>query len=128
MEKVNTQVVKDVFGETVEVVVSSPVTQGSHKVVQASVGAVAIIGSETGDVFDKLVERGEKVEKESWEQIRKAADQPRQEIGKVGDRVNSQIEKMLARLNIPTRSDIQALNQKVTTLTKKVGELNKVQA
>ena len=35
------------------------------------------------------------------------------------------MEEVLARMNIPSKSDIDALSRKITTLTEKVDELSK---
>jgi poly(hydroxyalkanoate) granule-associated protein len=39
--------------------------------------------------------------------------------------MDKRIEEILDRLNVPTKSDIEALSAKITALTKKVDELKK---
>ncbi|RME51160.1 MAG: hypothetical protein D6796_01535, partial [Caldilineae bacterium] len=81
-----------------------------------------------GEWLDKLVERGERVEKDITKRARKVAEKPRTELDKTGDRVSQALDKVLERLNIPTRRDVKELNAKVTALTKKVDELKKARA
>jgi poly(hydroxyalkanoate) granule-associated protein len=41
--------------------------------------------------------------------------------------MDKRVEDVLARMNIPTKAEIEALSAKITTLTKKVDELKKAQ-
>ena len=113
----------------------NPLTRTAHKTVLVGAGTAALLREETtslldrsGEWLDKLAERGERVEKDATKRIRKVAKKPRTELDKTGDRVSGALDKVLERLNIPTRRDVKALSAKVTTLTQKVDELKKARA
>jgi polyhydroxyalkanoate synthesis regulator phasin len=96
--------------------------EAARKVLLASVGAVALAQDEVEDFVNRLVERGEIAEKDGkklvgdWMEKRK----------KVTEReLDKRIEELLHRVNVPTKSDIEALSAKITALTKKVDELKK---
>ncbi len=118
-----------------KMVTDNPLTRSAHKTVLVGAGTAAILREETtgvldkgGEWLDKLVERGERVEKDITKRARKVAEKPRTELDKTGDRVSQALDKVLERLNIPTRRDVKELNAKVTALTKKVDELKKARA
>lgn len=102
-----------------------------HKLFQAGLGAVALTQDELSDLANRLVEKGEKTEDKSRQRIDDLLEERRQAARESTERVESeldkQMERVLHRLNIPTRAEIQALNAKITRLTKKVDELNKTQ-
>lgn len=108
-----------------------PFVDTARKVLLASIGAVALAQEEVEDFVNRLVERGELAEKDGrklindvMERRKEKAKEARQEAkGEVDER----IEKMLERMNVPTKSDIDALSQKVSRLSKKVDELKKNQ-
>lgn len=108
------------------------VVNTAYKTVLAGVGAVAMIQDETSSLIGRLIERGERVELKGREQIREVADMPKGQVEKVSNQVNGQVNKgvdsILGWFNIPTKSDVKALNTRIATLTKKVDKLNKSQA
>jgi len=118
-----------------KVVVDNPLTRSARKTVLVGVGTAALLREETvsaldkgGEWLDKLAERGERLEKDATQRVRKVTKKPRAELDKTGDRVSETLDKVLARLNIPTRRDVKALSARVTTLTQKVDELKKARA
>ncbi len=123
---------KSHFQEIKEVVEDNIVVKGVHKTVQAGLGAATMAQDETGSLFNKMVERGEKFEQKRSKQLRAELKKPKKEIDKFNDKMSDKVGGVFTRvlnwLNIPTRSDVKTLNAKVTTLTKKVNELKKVQA
>jgi polyhydroxyalkanoate synthesis regulator phasin len=42
--------------------------------------------------------------------------------------MNKRVQEVLDHLNVPTKSDIESLGEKIAALTKKVDELKKTQA
>jgi poly(hydroxyalkanoate) granule-associated protein len=73
----------------------------------------------------KLVERGEIAEKEGKKLAHEAMDKRKKETKKAEGELDKRMEELLARMNVPSKSDIDALSAKITALTKKVDELKK---
>lgn len=96
-----------------------------HKVLLASIGAVALAQEEIEDFVNKLVERGEVAEKDGRKLVREVMDRRKKDAEKAEDQLTKRIEDILNRMNVPTKSDIDTLGEKVATLTKKVDEIKK---
>ena len=54
-------------------------------------------------------------------------DKRKSKAVKAEDEVNKRIEAILERMNVPTKTDIDALGEKIASLSKKVDELKKSQ-
>ena len=94
------------------------------KLVLASIGAVAL-GQETLErLLNRMVERGEQVQ----EAARKRADALR-EKGRhmIGPRVHK-LEAALDEANLPSKADIQSLQDQIATLSAKVEQLSQEKA
>jgi poly(hydroxyalkanoate) granule-associated protein len=102
-----------------------PLYEATRKVVLASFGAVALAQEELEQFVNKLVERGEIAEKDGKKLVREAMDKRKKETKKAESELDKRIEELLARMNVPSKSDIDALSAKITALTKKVDELKK---
>ena len=96
-----------------------------RKVLLASIGAVALAQEEMEDLVNKLVDRGEIAEKEGRSLVRDVVEKRKKEAKKAQGELDSRIEGVLERMNVPTKSDIEALSTKITALTKKIDELKK---
>lgn len=94
-----------------------------RKVLLASVGAVALAQEEVEDFVNRLVERGEIAEKDGRKLIRDLMERRRKEAKKAEEELDKRIEEILDRMNIPSKSDIQALSAKIAALAEKVDEL-----
>ena len=97
----------------------------------ASIGAVVLAQEEIEEFVNKLVERGELAEKEGRRLAKDLAERRTQKAerarGEMGGELDRRIEEMLHRMNVPTRSDVEALSRQITALSKKVDELKKAQ-
>jgi poly(hydroxyalkanoate) granule-associated protein len=111
--------------EVVEVVERNPMVDIARKVLLAGIGAVALAQEEIEDFVNRLVDRGEIAEKDGRRLVNDVMERRKKQMEKAGDELDRRIEQILHRMNVPTKSDIDALTRKVTTLTKKVGELKK---
>ncbi len=119
--------------QQVEVVVEEPVEEEggnpifglARRVLLAGVGAVVLTQEEIEKVINRMVERGEIAEQDGRKLLREVMDRRKKEAQKAEDEMDRRIEEILARLNVPTKSDIDALSAKITALTKKVDELKK---
>jgi poly(hydroxyalkanoate) granule-associated protein len=103
----------------------SPLLDAARKVLMAGIGAVALAQDEIEDFVTKLVERGEIAEKDGRKLVNEIMDKRKKQANKAEDEVNKRIEEVLDRMNVPTKADIEALGEKIATLSKKVEELKK---
>src|SRR5512139_2017577 len=97
----------------------SKLQEALHRVMLATVGAVGLVQDEFEHFVNKAVERGEIAEKEARKTVRDVGEK-RKDAGK---EVDKRFEDMLVKMNIPTKNDIAALNDKIADLTKKVESL-----
>ncbi len=105
----------------------NPLFEMARKVTLASIGAMALAQEEAEDFVNKLVERGEIAEKDGKQLIREMMEKRKKEAKKAEDQLDKRMEELLDRMNVPSKSDIEALSAKITALTKKVEELKKEQ-
>ncbi len=127
------EVVKGEVAETTEK--ATPLFETVHRVLLASVGAVALTTDEVQDFVDRLVERGEIAERDGRKLVKDvlsrrngAEKQVEKSVENASNMVEEQIEKILNRLNVPTKHDIEELGKKIAHLTKKVDDLKKTPA
>lgn len=104
---------------------NNPVFETARKVLLAGIGAVSLAQSEIEDFVNKLVERGEIREKDGRKLLDELREKQQKQTKKAEKELDKRLDDVLARLNIPTRSDIDALNKKIGALTKKIDELKK---
>jgi poly(hydroxyalkanoate) granule-associated protein len=117
--------VKKATEEAMEQMERSPLFEAARRVLLASMGAVALAQEEMEDFVQKLVDRGEIAEKDGKKLVREMMDKRKKEAQKAEDELDKRIEELLNRMNVPSKSDIEALSAKITALTKKVDELKK---
>jgi poly(hydroxyalkanoate) granule-associated protein len=101
----------------------SPLYEASRKVLLASIGAVALAQEEMEEFVNRLVERGELAEKDGKKLVREMMERRRKGAQKAEEVMDKRVEDLLSRMNIPSKSDIDALSARVAALTKKVEEL-----
>jgi poly(hydroxyalkanoate) granule-associated protein len=104
---------------------SSPLMETVRKIMLAGVGAVALAQDEIEELVNKFVERGEIAEKDGRKLVRELRDRRKKEADKAEDEVAKRVEDILARMNVPTKADIEALGEKISALSKKVDDLKK---
>jgi poly(hydroxyalkanoate) granule-associated protein len=105
----------------------NPFVEGIRRVLLAGVGAVSVAQGEAEKFVNKLVEKGEIAEKDGRSLLNELAENRKnraQESGKrVSDELEKRMESLLNRMNIPTKTDIEQLSNKVAELTKKIDAL-----
>ncbi len=101
----------------------SPLLGMARRMLLAGIGAVALAQDEMEEFVNKLVERGEIAEQDGKKLIREMVERRRKEAQKAEDELDRRVEELLKRMNVPTKSDIEALSAKIVALTKKVEEL-----
>ncbi len=90
-----------------------------HRVMLAAVGTVGLVQDELEHFVNKAVERGEIAEKEARKTVRDVSEKRKG----AEKEVDKRFEDMLVKLNIPTKNDISALNDKIADLAQKVDSL-----
>lgn len=105
---------------------------GLHKILLAGIGAVSLAQGEVEDFVGKLVEKGEIAEKDGRKMLddidkkrKEQTDKVKKQTEKAEKELDKRLDGLLARLNVPTKSDIDGLNDKIAALTKKIDELKK---
>jgi polyhydroxyalkanoate synthesis regulator phasin len=96
--------------------------QVARKVVLAGFGAVGLAQDELEEFINRLVERGEIAEKDARKLMHEVTDKRRKTAEKAMDK---RLDEVLERMNVPSKTDIEALSHKITALTHKVDELKK---
>ncbi|UCG25145.1 MAG: phasin family protein [Chloroflexota bacterium] len=106
----------------------NPMLEMARNVLLAGIGAIALTQEEVEKFVHKLIERGEIAEKDGRKLINDVMEKRRrkaeEESAEAEDTYESRMEEVLARMNIPSKTDIDALSRKITTLTEKVDELS----
>jgi len=89
------------------------------KMMLAGLGAISMTRERAEEIFDEYVSRG-KLEKDSRtgfvKAIMDAADKNRAELEKL---IAKQVRETIEHLNLPTRDDLQRLEQKIDKLSSK---------
>lgn len=121
---VEVEVTEDVLAENGP----NPMVDMVRKVLLASIGAVALTQEEVEKVVNKLIERGEIAEKDGRKLVKDLMERRRKKATEVQaeteDEFQKRMEDVLARMNIASKSDIDSINRKLTTLSKKLDDLN----
>jgi poly(hydroxyalkanoate) granule-associated protein len=125
VESVEVEVTEDVLSENGP----NPMVEMVRKVLLAGIGAVALTQEEVEKVVNKLIERGEIAEKDGRKLVKDLMEKRRKKAAEVKDEseeeFESRMEEVLARMNIASKSDVDSINRKLTTLSKKLDDLNK---
>ena len=109
-----------------------------RKVLLASLGAAAMGAEEANSILNKLVERGELAEGDArklfseFQSRSKAGEEELTQATKgaaqkANAAVEESVESILEKLNVPNKSDVDALSAKIAQLNAKIDELNKLE-
>jgi polyhydroxyalkanoate synthesis regulator phasin len=116
----------------VEEVVAEPKDKSQHQMMEmirrmflATIGAAVIAQEEVEVLVNRLVERGEIAEKDGKKLINEMMAKRKSQTTDVGDEISKNVESVLSRMNIPSKTDVDALGLKINALSKKVDELKK---
>ncbi|MBK8050307.1 MAG: phasin family protein [Anaerolineales bacterium] len=105
-----------------------------RKVLLTSLGSVALTADEAGEIFTKLVDRGELAEADAQKiindlriQSRRREEEAAKSRGEMARKANAaledSVETILTRLNVPNKSEIEDLSRKISALNEKVSTL-----
>jgi poly(hydroxyalkanoate) granule-associated protein len=119
------------MGKKVEVVVEeageeaarNPFLEATRKMLLAGVGAMAFAQEEMETFVNKLVERGQLAEQDGRTLVRDVMERRKKDAQRAEDEFEKRIDQLLHRMNVPTKSDVDALSAKIAALSKKVDEL-----
>jgi len=103
---------------------------GLRRVLMAAIGAVALTQEQIEDFVSKLVERGEIADGDARKLVNDVVERRRRTVQdgarRAEEEVDKRIETLLARMNIPSKSEIDALSEKIEELSRKVDEFTSV--
>lgn len=95
----------------------------------AGIGALALTKEELEAIARQLVEKGEIAERDArklvedvWEKRKKRSEEWEDRVVRV---VEERVEKVLDRLDIPRRKDLEVLHERIARLEEKVDTLSK---
>jgi polyhydroxyalkanoate synthesis regulator phasin len=117
--------VEDVAQDVKEQVEGTALFEAARRVLLAAIGAMALAQEEIEEFVAKLVERGEIAEKDGRKLVSEVVEKRKKQAKKAEDELDTRVEELLGRMNVPSKGDIDALSAKITALTKKVDELKK---
>jgi len=107
----------------------NPVINGVQSALRASMGVFSMGREEVETIINRMIEKGDLTELDGKKIISNLFDRPRQGVRqineKVGGALDDRIIATLNMLNVPTRSDLHTLSEKINDLTEKVDELSK---
>jgi poly(hydroxyalkanoate) granule-associated protein len=115
--------VKVIVEEPTEQTESNPLMGMLRRLMLAGMGAMALTQDEVEKLVNRFIERGEIAEQDGKRLVRDVMEKRKKETIKVEDQLDKRVEDLLARMNVPTKSDIDALSAKITALGKKLDEL-----
>ncbi len=104
---------------------SHPMFEMSRRILLAAIGAAALAQDEIEDYVDNLVERGEIADKDGRKLMKEVMEKRRKHMGRFEGMSHKHIQEVLDRMNVPSKKDVEALNAKITELTRKIEELKK---
>lgn len=113
---------------------SQDLVEKGREVWLAGLGTLSSVGEEGMKLFNQLVSRGRELEEEGHKRInalmedlnsrqQEVKDRVEHTFSKLEEEVSGLVEKAMARLDVPSRSEIQELTGKVNQLTEKVEHL-----
>jgi poly(hydroxyalkanoate) granule-associated protein len=102
-----------------------PLFETSRKVLLAAIGAMALAQDEIEEFVTRLVERGEIADREGRQLVQEMREKRKVNAAKAEEQFASHVEKVLNRLNIPSKADIETLGEKIAALSKKIDDLSK---
>lgn len=102
-----------------------PLYEATRRLLLASMGAVALAQDELEEFVNKLVERGELADKEGFKLVKEMKTHRARRMEKVEDELAKHLDSAMARLNMPTKADLDALSEKIAALNQKIEELKK---
>ena len=102
-----------------------PGVEALHKVMLAGIGAMAVAQENLGALAHRLVERGAAVEAEGKKMASHARERRQKLTARGESRMQIRLRDAMARADIATKAEIDALREQITALSEKVDQLKK---
>ncbi len=123
------QTVEQTVAKVEEINGKNPVIKVARTMLLAGFGTVAIGKEEIEAMIERLVKKGEAVEKDGRKRLEGMFERRRKDVSKAEDKVEGlldhRVESVLNAMNIPSKNDLDSLSRKIGSLTKKVSDLDK---
>jgi poly(hydroxyalkanoate) granule-associated protein len=107
---------------------SNSFLSGLRRVLMAGIGAVVLTQEQIEDFVGKLVERGEIADGDARKLISDVVERRKRIVHdgtkRAEEELDRRIEGFLSRLNIPSKSEIDSLSDKIADLNRKVDQLD----
>jgi poly(hydroxyalkanoate) granule-associated protein len=103
---------------------SNPFMEATRNVLLAGVGVVTLAQDEAEKFVNRLVERGEMAERDGRSLLDDLKERRRRNVRRTEERLDQRLEDLLNKLNVPSKSDIDALSAKLNELTQKIDKLS----
>lgn len=100
-----------------------PLFDAARKILLASIGAIALAQGEVEQFVEKLVERGEIAEKDGKKLIHEILEKRKEKLGTAEEKISKRVERILTSMNVPTRTEMDELAQKISSLSQQIDEL-----
>ena len=107
----------------------NPLISGVQSALRTSMGVFSMGREEVETVINRMIEKGELTEMDGRRILSNLFDGPRRGVRQINEKVSSALDESIVTtlnlLNVPTRSDLQTLSEKINELAEKVDELSK---
>ncbi len=95
----------------------------TERILLAGIGAVALAHDEVEAFVRRLVERGELARDQGRDLLQKVREKRGGRLEKVREHLREHLDEALERLDLPRRSDLEALQTRLDRLTEQVEKL-----
>jgi poly(hydroxyalkanoate) granule-associated protein len=121
--------------DQIEIIGESTATQKTllsslRRVLLAAIGVVVLTQEQIEEFLNSLVERGEIADGDARNLLNDLVENRKRMVQdgarKAESEVEGRIETLLSRMNIPSRSEIDSLAEKIDSLSAKVDQLKKL--
>jgi polyhydroxyalkanoate synthesis regulator phasin len=96
-----------------------------RRVLLAGVGAAALAYDEASAFVDRLVERGELAHDQARDLLKEVSERREGRLHDMGGQVRERLSRALETLDVPRRTDLAALQQRLDKLSERVETLLK---
>lgn len=110
--------------ETTVITENNVVIGGTRKVVVTAIGLGAFTQEKTGQLLTKLVEQGEATQANTQQRLQTISERRAETNKRVGAELDKRFGNWLNIFNMPSKSDIDELSEKINDLTKRIEALN----
>jgi polyhydroxyalkanoate synthesis regulator phasin len=105
------------------------VVSGVQSALRASMGVFSMGRSEAEAIVDKMIEKGDLTAQEGRKILSNLFDLPGRGVRQINEKVGTVLDESMVLtlnlLNVPSRSDLQQLSNKISALAEKVDELSR---